>query len=69
MATRPASDTAPAPVPAGIFLLGALALATGWAVLLGAPLTAAIPAMGGLVILAVVLLVRRPQPRRSIAAR
>jgi hypothetical protein len=44
-------------------LLCALALATGWLVLRGGSFEAAIPAMGGLVVVWVGLLVRRPSKR------
>ena len=62
MTTRPASE--PASVPVGIVLLCGLALVTGWLLLRGAPFVVAIPAMGGIVVASVLLLVRRPRVRR-----
>jgi hypothetical protein len=62
MATRPASD--PVAVPAGIAVLCALALATGLALLRGAPFALAIPAMAVAVFGSVLLLVRKPRTQR-----
>ncbi|HTG46036.1 MAG TPA: hypothetical protein VK646_00060 [Actinomycetota bacterium] len=60
MATRPASD--PVTVPAGITILCAIALATGLALLRGAPFALAIPTMAAAVVVSVLILVRRPRP-------
>jgi hypothetical protein len=61
MATRPASD--PVSVPAGITLLCVFAVATGIALLRGAPFGAAIPAMACTLFGSVFLLVHKPRPR------
>ncbi len=61
MATRPASD--PVSVPAGIVILCVLALATGVALLRGAPFAFAIPTMAIAVFGSVLLLVHKPQAR------
>ena len=62
MATRHASE--PATLVAGIALLCALTIATGWLVLRGGPLVAAIPAMGAFTVVFVELLVRAPRLKR-----
>ena len=62
MTTRPLSDAAP--VAAGISILCALALLTGWLVLRGAPFALAIPAMGAFTVVFVELLVRAPRLKR-----
>ncbi len=62
MPIRPLSD--PAAVPAGISILCALALLTGWLVLRGAPFALAIPANAAFVTASVALLIHRPRQRR-----
>jgi hypothetical protein len=62
MATRPASE--PTSLVVGIALLCVLTLATGWLVLRGGSLAAAIPAMGALTIVFVALLLQRPRAPR-----
>jgi hypothetical protein len=62
MDTRPASE--PASLVVGLTSLCGLALGTGWFVLHGGSLAVAIPAMGALTIVFVILLVRRPGSRR-----
>jgi CHASE2 domain-containing sensor protein len=62
MATRPASE--PASLVVGIALLCLLTLAMGWIVLRGGSFAAAIPAMGGLTVVFVALLLQRPRAPR-----
>ena len=62
MTTPPFSDAAP--VAAGISILCALALLTGWLVLRGAPFALAIPANAAFVTASVALLIRRPRGSR-----
>lgn len=62
MATRSASE--PAALVAGIAVLCTLTLVTGWLVLHGGPLVAAIPAMAAFVVTFVALLVRAPRLER-----
>lgn len=62
MTTRPLSVAAP--VAAGISILCALALLTGWLVLRGAPFALAIPANAAFVAASVALLIHRPRGSR-----
>jgi hypothetical protein len=62
MTTRPLSVAAP--VAAGISILCALALLTGWLVLRGAPFALAIPANAAFVTASVALLIHRPRGSR-----
>jgi uncharacterized membrane protein YphA (DoxX/SURF4 family) len=62
MTTRPLSVAAP--VAAGISILCALALLTGWLVLSGAPFALAIPANAAFVAASVALLIHRPRRSR-----
>jgi hypothetical protein len=62
MTTRPLSDSAP--VAAGISILCALALLTGWLVLRGAPFGLAIAANAAFVTTSVALLIHRPREAR-----
>ena len=62
MRTRPISDSAA--IPAGITVLCALALLTGWLVLRGASFALAIPANAAFVTASVALLIHRPRRPR-----
>ena len=62
MTTRRLTD--PASVPAGITIMCALALLTGWLVLRGAPFALAIPANAAFVTASVALLIHRPRRHR-----